>query len=77
MRESVDAVEAQLAFVAQVPVVALGVEHGALGHAARVDVQADGYRILTRIADGVVLVRGIRLPAEPGPAWIEPTGRKW
>src|ERR1700743_2294284 len=57
MRESVPPVETQLAFRALVPVVALGLEHGALGHAAGIDVQADRHRVFAGIADGVVLVR--------------------
>src|SRR6187402_961370 len=64
MRESMHLVETQLAFCALVPVVALGLEHRALGHAAGIDVQADRHRILAGIPDGVVLVR-----------WNEAAGR--
>lgn len=56
MPGSVDRVEPQLAVGALVLVVAQGLEDGAVGHGAGVDVQAHGHGIIAGVADGVVLV---------------------
>ena len=65
-----------MAFGALVPVVAFRLEHGALGHAAGIDVQAHRDGVVAGVADGVVLVGRDQAAAEPGPAWMEPTGWK-
>src|SRR6185437_9422974 len=51
------AVQLQGAFVAQVPLAMLGLEHAAVGHFVLVDVHADREVGATGIADGVVFVR--------------------
>src|SRR5579859_4944351 len=56
MPGSVDGVEPQLTVGALVLVVAQRLEHGAVGHGARIDVQAHGNGVVAGVADGVVLV---------------------